>query len=77
MSKTNHGEAVWKAATFKDATREALRKWRALTLEQIIAALEEMQELAHTLGAADGTKGNTQPDVREGVSGYGYSGKKK
>jgi len=36
----------WQLATWEGATREAMRRWAALPLERIIAAQEEMQELA-------------------------------
>jgi hypothetical protein len=35
----------WSLTTFEGARREQLRRWAELPLEQIILALEEMQEL--------------------------------
>lgn len=39
-------------ATWKGAEREQLRRWAALSLEEIIRAQEEMRELAERLAVA-------------------------
>lgn len=39
----------WSKATWEGARREALRRWSQLPLERIIAAIEEMEELATEL----------------------------
>jgi hypothetical protein len=40
------GEGIdWRLTTWEGARREALRRWAALPLEHIIAALEEMEAL--------------------------------
>lgn len=36
----------WRLTTFEGARREQLRRWAELPLEQIILALEEMEDLA-------------------------------
>ncbi|MFN2399119.1 MAG: hypothetical protein ABR543_10850 [Gemmatimonadaceae bacterium] len=36
----------WRVTTWDGSRREQLRRWAALPLEQVIAALEEMAELA-------------------------------
>ena len=36
----------WRLTTFEGARREQLRRWAALPLEEIILALEEMEDLA-------------------------------
>ena len=36
----------WRLTTFEGARREQLRRWAALPLEDIILALEEMEDLA-------------------------------
>lgn len=47
MSKTDNSHNVdWNLTTWEGARREQLRRWAQLPLEQIIAALEEMQELS-------------------------------
>jgi hypothetical protein len=39
----------WSLTTWDGVRREQMRRWAALPLEQVIAALEEMQELADKL----------------------------
>lgn len=39
----------WSLTTWEGARREQLRRWSELPLENIILALEEMQELAEAL----------------------------
>lgn len=39
----------WSKTTWEGARREALRRWSQLPLERIIAAIEEMEELAAEL----------------------------
>ncbi len=41
----------WATATFNGARREQLRRWSKLSLDQIIRALEEMEELSDRLTA--------------------------
>jgi len=42
-------EIDWSLTTWEGARREAIRRWAALPLENIIAALEEMEELSKQL----------------------------
>jgi hypothetical protein len=51
----------WESATWKGARREQMRRWAALPLEEIVAAQEEMAELAERLA-------NTPPKRPEGGS---------
>lgn len=44
----------WTLTTWEGARREQLRRWAELPLERIVAALEEMQELAEWLGPRSG-----------------------
>lgn len=46
-------EIDWSVATYEGARREQLRRWRELSLREIVAALEEMQAIAIKLGNAD------------------------
>ena len=39
----------WSLTTWEGARREQMRRWAALPLENIVAALEEMQEIADWL----------------------------
>ncbi|MBI4419874.1 MAG: hypothetical protein HY560_03545 [Gemmatimonadetes bacterium] len=45
----------WSVTTFEGARREQLRRWAALPLDQIIAGLEEMADLAAAWGPASPT----------------------
>jgi hypothetical protein len=44
----------WSLTTWEGSRREQLRRWAALSLEEILLAQEEMQELAGKLGAEIG-----------------------
>ena len=45
-----HAEAIdWSLTTWDGARREQLRRWAALTLEEILLAQEEMRELSERL----------------------------
>jgi len=43
-------EFDWRVTSFEGARREQLRRWACLPLEQILLAIEEMQDIAHALG---------------------------
>lgn len=46
-------EAIdWSLTTWEGAEREQLRRWAGLSLEEIVLAQEEMQELAERLAKA-------------------------
>ena len=53
MAKQPRDSVDWKLATWDGAKRESLRRWAALPLERIVAALEEMQELESQLHSPD------------------------
>jgi hypothetical protein len=44
----------WTLTTWEGARREQLRRWAQLPLERIVAALEEMQDLAEWLSSHPG-----------------------
>lgn len=46
---TGHEPYPWNLTTFEGSHWEQLRRWARLPLEQVIAALEEMQELSDKL----------------------------
>lgn len=54
MAKTDtRDEAIdWRLTTWEGARREQLRRWAELPLEDIVRALEEMEQLAARLTAA-------------------------
>ena len=56
----------WSLATWEGSRREELRRWAALPLDCVIAALEEMQELTEALRASPETKG---PEDSTGSAG--------
>lgn len=43
----------WSLTTWEGSRREQLRRWAALPLDRVIVALEEMAELAETLGRTE------------------------
>jgi hypothetical protein len=45
-------EIDWSLTTWEGARREQLRRWAELPLENIVAALEEMEVVAGQLSAA-------------------------
>lgn len=47
--KTDSDAIDWSLTTWEGAEREQLRRWAALSLEQIVRAQEEMLELAERL----------------------------
>ncbi len=50
MSERNAPEIDWSLTTWEGASREKLRRWCDLTLEEILRAQEEMWDLAVALG---------------------------
>jgi hypothetical protein len=49
MPPTNESAIDWSLTTWEGAEREQLRRWARLSLEEIVRAQEEMQELAERL----------------------------
>jgi hypothetical protein len=49
MSEASVDGIDWSLTTWEGARREQLRRWGALPLEEIVRALEEMQDLAEWL----------------------------
>lgn len=56
MPQSDQTVIDWSLATWEGAEREQLRRWAALSLEEILRAQEEMQSLAERLAAPDGTQ---------------------
>lgn len=44
-------EFDWNLTSFEGARREQLRRWAQLPLEDVIRAIEEMEDIAQQLGA--------------------------
>jgi hypothetical protein len=57
----------WRLTSFEGSRREQLRRWAQLPLENILLAIEEMQDIARLLGAA--------PAAEHGESVRGASAK--
>jgi hypothetical protein len=55
MTKPDNAEIDWSLTTFEGARREQMRRWAELPLEQILAALEEMDALAKLSEKVDQT----------------------
>lgn len=67
----------WRLTSFEGARHEQLRRWAQLPLENILLAIEEMQDIARLLGTAPaGEYGESarRASVREPPVGYGKSG---
>jgi hypothetical protein len=54
--KGNAAVIDWSLTTWEGATRQQLRHWAALSLEEILLAQEEMAELAERFRSAQETK---------------------
>lgn len=60
MPRSDDKAIDWTLTTWEGAEREQLRRWAELSLEEIVRAQEEMQDLAERLAAVkrgDGGKG--------------------
>jgi len=52
----------WRLTSFEGSRREQLRRWAQLPLENILLAIEEMQDIARQLGTAPtGEHGESGP----------------
>jgi hypothetical protein len=75
--ETRPPEIDWRLTTFEGARREQLRRWAQLPLEDILRAIEEMQNVAHEFGAAPtGESGESARGVpvSESPAEYGKGG---
>lgn len=67
----------WRLTSFEGSRREQLRRWAQLPLENILLAIEEMQDIARMLSTAPaGEPGESArgASVQEPPVGYGKSG---
>lgn len=53
MARIEDKAIDWSLTTWDGAEREQLRRWSQLSLEDIVRAQEEMQDLADRLGRTD------------------------
>lgn len=51
-NKPQTSEFDWQVTSFEGARREQLRRWAQLPLEDVIRAIEEMQDITQELGGA-------------------------
>ncbi len=51
-SNSHTPEFDWQLTNFEGARREQLRRWAQLPLEDILRAIEEMEDLAQQMNAA-------------------------
>ena len=54
MAQSDEKTIDWSLTTREGAEREQLRRWALLSLEEIVRAQEEMQDLAERLGRPNG-----------------------
>lgn len=48
-NKPQTSDFDWRVTTFEGARREQLRRWAQLPLEEVIRAIEEMQDITQRL----------------------------
>lgn len=51
----------WSLTSFEGVRREQLRRWAQLPLEDILLAIEEMQDISQQLGTMPTQSGATRP----------------
>ncbi len=61
MTDPEQPDIDWSLTTYDGARREQLRRWAALPLERIVAALEEMEQLGLRLEDEQPPSGARQP----------------
>lgn len=49
----------WRITSFEGARREQLRRWAELPLEDILLAIEEMQDISRLLASTPGRDGKS------------------
>ena len=66
-NKSQPTDFDWRLTSFEGSRREQLRRWAQLPLENILLAIEEMQDIARLLGTApagesgESARGSTGP----------------
>lgn len=69
MSENKPDDTVdWSLTTWEGSRREELRRWAQLPLENIISALEEMQELAASMEIPAQSEQPLQPAIGNRVA---------
>lgn len=76
-TESNTSDFDWRVTSFEGARREQLRRWAQLPLENILLAIEEMQDIARQLGTAptgEDRESATGTSIKEPSVEYGKSG---
>src|SRR5688500_13236149 len=60
----------WRLTSFEGSRREQLRRWAQLPLENIVLAIEEMQDIAYALGTAPAGESGESAGVKEPPARY-------
>ena len=55
----------WRLTSFEGARREQLRRWAQLPLENILLAIEEMEDIARLLASTFGRDGESVGKTRD------------
>lgn len=63
-------EFDWRVTSFEGSRREQLRRWAQLPLENILLAIEEMQDIADALGTAPAGESAEPAGVKEPPAPY-------
>ena len=64
----------WAVTTFEGSRREQLRRWAQLPLENILLAIEEMQDIAYLFGTAPAGESGESAGVKEPPAPYRAKG---
>jgi hypothetical protein len=68
--KSRKPDLDWRVTSFEGSRREQLRRWAQLPLENILLAVEEMQEIADMLGTAPAGQSGESGGVKEPPAPY-------
>ena len=67
MPEAKHEQPIdWSLTTWEGARREQLRRWRALTFDEVLAALEEMEAFAQAMGVGAEDRRSKGPEGSKG-----------
>ena len=64
----------WRLTSFEGSRREQLRRWAQLPLENILLAIEEMQDIAYLFGTAPAGESGESAGVKEPPAPYRAKG---
>ncbi|HWF58707.1 MAG TPA: hypothetical protein VN666_00100 [Nitrospira sp.] len=64
-NKPHTPEFDWRLTSFEGSRREQLRRWAQLPLEQILLAIEEMEDITRLLASTSGRDGKSVRRTRD------------